>query len=216
MIHVNLLPRELRPVKRTPIPYIVSLAVVAAVLALAGYIYQSTDGLIGAEEATLAKNQGDLNALKAVVEDNVRLQTQKATLSSKIKTINEIVKARIIWSRQLFNISRILPENFWYEEISVETKRYTENVTRYDPKAKANVTKSEQVMRRVLQVKGYAIEGDEGGFDIYPLVSAAEEDGEFANMFELQPPTFGDTLFNDFPVKSFTLDFRITDGGATP
>src|SRR5690606_12359413 len=127
MIHINLLPHSLRPVKRTPIPYIISVLVVILALLGMGYFYTNTQLQIADARARLNKYTADFNDLEAVVEDYNSMVNQKRTLSLKIETINDIVKDRIIWSEQLFNLTRILPENAWLSDFRVEVKPETES-----------------------------------------------------------------------------------------
>jgi len=212
MIHINLLPPELRPIKRTPVPYILSLLVVVLVILGLGYLHASTLSQIAYYNSQYEQHTKEYNKLAKVVEDYNNMIELKRSLRRKIETINGIVKDRIIWSRQLYNLSRILPENFWYDSISVDTKRETETRYEVNPKTKKVEPKQVPIVRKVLTVSGYVIEGDEG-LDVSPLVKAAEEDQEFSKMFQLEPPQIKDTTIDGQPVKSFTLQFDIQGQG---
>jgi len=208
MIHVNLLPEELRPVKRTPIPYILS-AVVLIVAILGVYmVYANTQSQIESVNAEYLNAKAEFDKLSQVVEDYNTMIELKRTLSTKIATINEIVQDRIIWSKQLYNVSRLLPDNMWVGEIEVTTKKDTETRMVRDPKTKELKPERVPVTRRVMNLSGYVVEGEEGS-NVTPLINAVETDEEFSEMFELISPSLVDTTFSDFPVKEFTLEFEI-------
>lgn len=217
MIHVNLLPHALRPVKRTPIPYIVSGLITVLAFLGVGYVYTNTQGQIDASRARLDEYTRQFNQLEAVVADYNAMVATKRTLSLKIETINEIVRDRIIWSEQLYNLTRVLPENAWVSDMRVEIRRETETQTVWDPQTKKNVPKQVTISRRILAVSGYVVEGEEGETKVAALVRNVEEDEDFSRMFELRNTSLGDTTFDDFRVKEFRLEFEIlgTQGAAS-
>lgn len=209
MIRINLLPYHLRPVKRTPLPYLVVFAVLGlAVLAMAS-IYLGTRAQVSAKRAELDKTTQELGKLKEVVDENNALVKQKESLAGKMGTIQEIVADRIIWSRQLFNISRLTPDNFWYDSITEKEIPITRQVKVFDEKTKKEETKTETIKNRVLQIGGYTVEGQDGNRDIYPLTFKMEQDPEFSALFQLNQPKFKDTQFEAFSVRNFTLEYNI-------
>lgn len=208
MIQVNLLPQELRPVKRTPIPYIVSVLLLLATIAGILYVYQNTGAQIATHKAQAAAYETEYKKLEQVVEEHAAMVSLKRTLSLKIATIDEIVSGRIIWSKQLFNLSKVLPDNVWISEIEVDTARRSQTVMRLDPNTKKMVPKEEIINRKVLLVSGYVIAGEESD-DIKPLVEAVETNEEFTSMFQLVPFRFEDTDFDGFQVKKFELEFDV-------
>ena len=208
MIQVNLLPEELRPVKRTPIPYIISILILLGVIAGIFYMYQNTGAQIATHRANAAQANSEFALLEDVVNEHAEMVELKRTLSLKIATIDEIVSGRIIWSKQLFNLSKVLPDNVWIGDVEVATVRRRQTVMVLDPNTKQRVPKEEIVPRKVLLVNGYVIAGDDGD-DVQPLVEAVETNEEFTSMFQLVPFRFEDTEFGGFPVKRFELEFDV-------
>ncbi len=215
MIQINLLPFHLRPVKRTPLPYIASLSLlVLAALAMAG-LWIQTQSQISVKRADLATHQRELDDLKAVVEEYNALTDQKLKLADKMAIIQEIVTDRIIWSRQLYNLGRLTPENFWYSGIAEKEKTVKETRMVFNEKTKQEEMKPVTVKRRMLEVAGYVIEGPDGSNDIYPLTFNLEQDPEFASLFQFSSPKLLDTEFEGYRVRSFTLEYLIESKGET-
>lgn len=214
MININLLPFHLRPIKHSPVPYVASLLVAGLVLVALAGIWVDKQRAIREQRQILAKNQDQLNELQAIVEEYERLEQQKVQLADKVEIINEILADRIIWSLQLWNISRLTPENFWYKSIAVKEKQYTETRKEYNEKTKKEETKRVTVRRPVLELSGYVIEGPDGGSDINPLTFKMQEDPEFSKTFQLDLPKFQDTEFDGYKVREFTLEYLINKGGS--
>jgi len=148
-----------------------------------------------------------------VVNESKRLTALEEELAVKITTINEIIQARILWSRQLWNLDRLAPENFWYSGIKVAKKPYTEQVMVIDPNTKKQVSKEVTVQKPMLQVSGYVVATQGSTSDVSPLALATEQDPEFSSLFQLDTSSLKDTDFEGQPVKSFTLEYFIRPGG---
>ena len=91
MIAVNLLPHHLRPIKRTPLPYIGALAVVLLALAVMAFLFVGMQAQIVATRGKLNGVNERLTKLKPVMEEYDQLQKKKQLVSDKLATINEIV-----------------------------------------------------------------------------------------------------------------------------
>lgn len=209
MITINLLPEHLRPVKRTPLPYLLGIAfLVATVLGMA-FVYIENQRSIATAFAELEQNKQALEELKPVVEAYNRLEEEKKELAVKIETIRDIVRDRVIWSRQLHNINRLAPQNLWFEGITVENKPFKERVPYVDPRTGQTKEKTVRVDRPVLKLEGYVISVDGETPTISPLTLATEQDEEFSERFQLLTTAFADTTFESFPVRSFTLEYNI-------
>ncbi|MCC6696949.1 MAG: hypothetical protein IT365_15075 [Candidatus Hydrogenedentes bacterium] len=223
MIRINLLPHHLRPIKRTPLPYIACLVLfVVALLGMASS-FIATSARIEGEQQQLSSLETELLQLNSIIKESNKLEQTKLELADKIRTIDEIVKDRIIWSRQLWLLSKLTPPNFWYSEILVTTKSYPvqEQVLdpqtkkpKINPQTKKIETKTVQVNRPILRVSGYVIDSPDGRQDVSPLTDALTTDAEFSSMFQLEQPSFSTAEFEGFPVKKFTLEFLISAGGA--
>ena len=209
MITINLLPEHLRPVKRTPLPYFFGVAFLAAALVGIGFVYLQNQRDIASVVSQLEQNRQDLDDLKDIVEQSNALVAEKNELAVKLKTIQEIVLDRITWSRQLHNINRLAPPNLWFEGISVENKPFKERVPYTDTRTGQTKEKVVRVDRPVLKLAGYVISVDGETPTISPLTLATEQDEEFSQRFELLTTAFADTTFENFPVRSFTLEYSI-------
>jgi len=222
MILINLLPHHLRPIKRTPLPYIACAALfVIAVLGMFSS-FVTTQATVTAESRELYRLKTELDNLQSIVTESNQLEASKLRLADKIKTIDEIVKDRIIWSRQLWLLAQLTPKNFWYSDIEVTTKTYPRqepvidpqtNKPKVNPTTKRIETKTVQVQRPILRLSGYVIDSPDGRQDLSPLTDALTQDADFSSMFRLEQPSFSSTEFEGFPVKEFTLEFLITAGG---
>lgn len=223
MIRINLLPHHLRPIKRTPLPYIVvGLGAILAVAYIA-FSFMSTQLHIMNLKAELAAHKKELDEKKEIVEESNRLEKMKLQLADKIATIQEIAANRIVWSRELYNLARLKPDNR-YTEVAESTKTYTSQEPQIDPKTgkqKINETtkkpemKTVNVSKPILRVSGYVVSTPDKPSDVSPLTDALSDDPEFSAMFLMEPPSFSDTDFEGFPVKKFTLEFQISPEGDT-
>ncbi|MCL4691593.1 MAG: hypothetical protein KJ060_03680, partial [Candidatus Hydrogenedentes bacterium] len=133
MIRINLLPHHLRPIKRTPLPYIACAGLFVILLLGIFSSFVTTQATVMAETKELRRLETELQNLQNVVNESNRLEQLKLQLAGKINTIDEIVKDRIIWSRQLWLLAQLTPPNFWYSEIEVTTKNYTNQEPVLDP-----------------------------------------------------------------------------------
>ena len=235
MIQIDLLPDHLRPIKRTPLPYIVSTLVLAvAALAIAGAYLASAAG-IAAERSALARSKSELNdpRLQEIVAESNRLETLKASLDLRRSIIEEIISDQIVWSKRLWQLSALTPDNVWYIKIEEDVGKFTEEVMEPDPKTGQMRTVPKTVDKPILRVEGYVVPGADGNSSVTPLTDNLtttldltlpeemrdQEDPEihvdsFGNFFTLDSPTFEDDDFEGFAAKKFKLEFIINSNGA--
>ncbi|MEK7793274.1 MAG: hypothetical protein AAB353_02030 [Candidatus Hydrogenedentota bacterium] len=209
MITINLLPFDLRPIKRTPLPYIASGLLLVLVLFLIASVFLTNANAIRKANNGLEAHNTELGALQETVKKYNQLTEQKKQLVLQVETIQEIVSDRIIWSRQLFNLGRLLTENAWYKSVTQTTKPFNETQTRLNADTKKLELINLVVQKQVLVVSGFVIAGAEGQSDTGPLVSAFADDAEFNSMFQLERPAFEDTFIEDTAVREFTLEYVI-------
>jgi hypothetical protein len=221
MIRINLLPHHLRPIKRSPIPYLVWAAFFVLCMGYIALSFLATEGQILAVKADLARHQDELAKLEAIVKESNELEASKLQLADRIATIQEIIKDKIIWSRELWNLSRLTPPNVWYSDIAVVPKNFETQIEEMDPKTgkpkidpqtKRVVMKRIQVTRPILRVSGYITNSEDGTQDLGPLTDALTSDPEFSKTFQLEQPSFENAQFEGFDVKKFTLEFLINPG----
>jgi Tfp pilus assembly protein PilN len=213
MITVNLLPYDLRPIKRTPVPYIASGAVLVLAILTMGIMFVSDLASITLAERQLDQHKQELAALEPVVQEYNALTDKKRQLHEQVVTINDISRDRIIWSRQLQNLNRLALDNMWYDTIAVQHKPFTESKNVYNPKTKQMETQTVRIERQVLTVSGYVVAGPDGQSSISPFTLATENDQEFSGLFQLDQSTFRDTSFEDVGVREFSLEYIVARGG---
>ena len=214
MITVNLLPYELRPVKRTPLPYFLSGATFVLAVAVVAIVFVKNIADIAGATRTLNEHKAELSRLQPVVEDYNAISEKKLQLAEQVQTINEIASDRIIWSRQLFNLNRLAPDNMWYDEIDVGVKPFTETHMVFNERTKQDEMVTERVDRQVLALSGYVVPGKDGQASVSPFTLATENDVEFSELFQLELSTFKDTLFEEVGVREFKLEYVIRRGGS--
>jgi len=214
MITVNLLPYELRPIKRTPLPYILSGATFVLVVGVVAIVFVKNIADIAGATRTLNEHKAELSQLQPVVEDYNAIVKKKLQLAEQVQTINEIASDRIIWSRQLFNLNRLVPDNMWYDEIDVGVRPFTETHLVFNERTKKNEMVTERVDRQVLALSGYVVPGEDGQASVSPFTLATENDPEFSELFQLELSTFKDTLFEEVGVREFKLEYVIRRGGS--
>lgn len=231
MITINLLPAELRPIKRTPLPHIASLALLLLTVAAVGHLWWSKQGEIREQEKIYAQKEAAYNALKEIEAKYEDLIKKKEQLQARVEVIREILKDRTIWSEQLHILTSLMPENVWLSGIRETTKRVTETVMQEVPasgqraatppaagaapgtpggapteKKAVKVT----VTKPFLEVQGYARPTEGGGDEVNPFIRSLQEDPRFSKKFSLDRTTLS---FKDDPqgnrVRSFTLEFEI-------
>ncbi len=168
--------------------------------------------LEGQYQLQLAQYDKEETAFENIVEEHNFLEEQKLQLARKIKIINDIVGDRIIWSRQLWRLSTLTPDNIWFRGINVVLKTFRETVTVMDPRKKKEVQKTINVKRPVLEVLGYVVPDEDGETRIFPLTIATKNDPEFSGMFELRDTSLDYADLNGHRVRTFTLEYLINTG----
>jgi len=219
MILVNLLPQDLRPIKRTPVPYILSVGFLIGALAAMAALYLAGLGTAARIGSELASTEDALNKLAPVIQEHNELSERKIALQDKIETIQEIQGDRKIWSEHLHKLATLTPENIWFSRIRETSQTFRETVEKRDPKTGNPVinptTKQPEIEVRnvrkpVLEVRGYVInDAETGRANIAPLSNATDADPLFSRHFKQISPAFTDTEFNGFRVRSFTLTYQI-------
>lgn len=214
MITINLLPYELRPVKRTPLPYLASALVLVLVIIgvlIKGLVNQSR---IGAVEALYREHEAALKVLEPVVDTYNKLSQRQIKLRDKVDAITEITSDRIIWSQQLFHLARLALDNFWYDGIKVSTRVITVNKTEIDPKTKKKKVTKQKIEKHVLTVSGFVTGGGEKG-GLGPFIRGTESDEEFSKLFQLESvEELVDTEFSGKKVRRFEIEYSMTPKGS--
>lgn len=217
MILVNLLPEELRPIKRTPLPHILSVALLLAAIAGSAFVFYQNFARTNALKAEIARTEQDLKSLKAIVDEYNQLGQRKNQLKDKVDTIEEILRDRKIWSQHLHRLAQLTPDNFWYSGIKETQQNFRENQIKRDEKGEPVINKKTKepemevvtVSKPILEISGYIVNDEQGRAEINQLLQATAEDPEFSANFELLRPGFNDTDFNGYKVRAFTAEYEI-------
>ena len=213
MIRVNLLPPHLRPVRRSSLPYLITFLIAALLFLYIVFSYTSARIAIARAETKRDALKAQLASKQHIIDEVDRLNSEKKALANKIKVIQNITKNRIIWSRQLWNLCRLRPSNFWYKDISVVTEVHTEQrlvpVKQKRSKKTKKVMKKVQVTKEYLIIEGYVIEDDKGNNDVNPLLEATTKDPEFSSLFKAEPAMWKADTFGDTPVQFFRFRYEI-------
>jgi uncharacterized coiled-coil protein SlyX len=217
MIKINLLPLEQRPITRTPLPHIISLAVMLAVLFFMGQTYLSLNVELKTIDQQIAKQEAALQQLSATVEKYGELEKQKQQLQTMVATIKVILEDRTIWSEHLHKLMTLTPENIWYKRLRLTERRFTEEVPALDKNGNPLVDKNtglpkmdkKQVPRSILEVSGYAVDDASGMSSTASLAASTTSDLDFSEIFQLYTSRITDTEFNSERVREFIFEYLI-------
>jgi hypothetical protein len=220
MIRINLLPHHLRPIQRTPLPYILSVLVLGAMLAFMGSWYMSVHGEYAAVNKKYAAANTALTNLAPVVEEYNGLVKEKLKLQDKVETIRPILQDRLLWSQWIHQLARLTPENIWYKRI----KTITRKVQMDQPKMGKNgqperdattglvIIEKVPVDKQFLEVSGYAVEDESGQSSTAALAESTRNDEEFSRKFTMSSPRIEDTDFDGYAVRAFTFEYEVLRG----
>jgi len=222
MIRINLLPYDLRPIKRTPLPYILSVAVLILAVLGMGAVFLGQSAKIAQTRADLRQKNKQLEELESVVREHNELVEQQEQLQAKILAIQEILADRMIWSKQLHRLAEITPPNVWYSGMRVVHKTRSERQVKRNNEGEIVRNKEGdpqyervKVKRPFLEISGYVAPDDNNEISVNPLLRSTDEDPEFSQVFDLDTTTFVDTEFNEHRVRKFTFDYLIKTQEAT-
>jgi len=217
VIRINLLPEEMRPVKRSALPHLLSLVLLGLVIF---YLASQAVGQM-AEVASLSRQyqrkQNEMKQLSAVVEEYNKLIEEKKVFRDRIEVIQDILKDRTLWSEWLAELVRLTPDNIWYARIRLTSRKFTEERIKLDkkgepmmdPKTKKPAMEKVQVDKPILELTGYAVENESGVSSTAQLAQNTSESERFASKFSLYASRIEDTDFNGFAVRKFIFEYII-------
>ena len=215
MINVNLLPPELRPLRRSGLPYII-VAVAGAVVVIALLsIFMANKLTVANKDAELEGLKADLQRVRESAKQVKELEAKKASVEAKDKAIKDINSDRIVWSKQLSYLARLMPDQVWLKDIEVETKTRTETVPVPDAPEGQPQTKQVAVPYQSLKLTGYALSyKEEMGVNLVGVfVKAIENDTDFTTYFKSpEPQLLKDEEFGGMNVKEFEVNCEIVTG----
>lgn len=218
MIKINLLPLDQRPITRTPLPHVISLLIMLAVLFFIAQTYLKLDIELTNIDQQIARQEAAMSQLAATVAEYEELEKQKKQLQNIVATIQDILKDRTIWSEHLHQLAALTPENVWYQRLRLTERRFTEEEPAVGKDGKPEIdTRTgqqrmtrKQVVRPILEVSGYAIDDESGLSSTATLASNTATDPEFSKMFQLFTSRINDTEFDGYPVRGFVFEYVIS------
>ena len=218
MIKINLLPYDQRPVTRTPVPHIISLVLLLAVLLFVGQTYLKLNAELSDVSQRIAKQQAAKAQLDATVKEFAELEKQKKQLQTIVATIQVILKDQTIWSEHLHQLAVLTPSNIWYKQLRLTERRFSEEVPAVDAKGnpvldkQTNKQKMErkQKTRPILEVSGYAIDDESGLSSTSTLANNTSLDPVFSETFQLFTTKIIDTEFDNYQVREFVFEYVVS------
>ena len=212
MINVNLLPPGLRPVRRSPLPYIVVGIAAGAVLVILLSVWMTTTVQLDNKRVKLEESKAELERVRESALEVKELEAKQASIAAKRKAIEQITSDRLVWSRQLYYLAKLMPDQVWLKDIQVETKTRRKEVPVPDAKEGEPKTKLVPVPYQSLKLCGYALSyQEEMGVNLVGvLVCAIENAPQFSEHFiEPEPRLVEDEEFGGVNVKEFEVNCEI-------
>ncbi len=214
MIRVNLLPSDLRPVERTLVPVLGSIAVTVLILALAALNGLGLGSQISTQNEQLVQIQKELDDkdLRDALEAVDDLERKKKGLADRAQAVGTIVQDQTIWSEKLMHLARIVPEDVWLKEVEVITVYDVEQQLVQKPGVKELQMEEVRIPRLALKVTGYVLPKEGSGIQkLGEFISNIENDPDFSTRFTA--PEGWDFENADFqrniPVKTFTIECKM-------
>ena len=215
MLKINLLPEELRPRPRSVMPYVctLALAIVVVVYCLATFVtLLARNSALQKEEVSI---QARIDEVWGSVEAVEKLEIKKRQLNAKEKAIGRIMGDRIVWSKVLYDLAGLVPEDIWLRDLKEEIKIVQVKVPNPDlESAQKTITVPRQ--RRKFKVGGYALspKAESGVQLVGELVRAMEASEEFSEQFRAPTPQrVDDDEFEGVSVKKFEIWTNVEAGG---
>lgn len=213
MINVNLLPPELRPVRRSSVPYLAVLVAGAVALVALVSVFMASQARIERRTTSLEGLEAELQHVRQSADKVRELEAKQASIAAKNEAINEITSDRIVWSEQLYYLAKLLPNDIWLKDIEVEHKTRKKTVPVPDAKEGEPTTKQIIVPYKSLKLIGYALSSkEEVGVNLVgELVRVIEDDiDSFGVHFKNpEPRLVKDEDFGGAKVKEFEVNCEI-------
>jgi len=215
MININLLPPELRPIRRSGLPYVVVAIAGTVVVVVLLSIFMANGVAVANKSNDLEGLKAECQRVRESAKEVKELEIKKASIEAKDKAMKEITSDRIVWSEQLHYLARLMPDQVWLKDIEVETKTRTKTVPVPDAKEGQPKTKKVAVPYQSLKLTGYALSyKEEMGVNLVGVfVKAIENDADFTTYFKSpEPHLLKDEEFGGVHVKEFEVNCEIVTG----
>lgn len=216
MIHINLLPPELVPKRRNIVPYVLVVFLAAGLTLALLNSYWGVQRERARLETERDRVQAELDSYAATVEKVELLMAQQDRLALKEEAIREITAGRTAWSHELYELSWLVPEEIWLQEMTIGERRRSVMVEKPNPNrqpgAPPTITVAEIRSFPALVFTGYALSPyrEEGVRLVGQFISHIKQDPEFATRFvDPEMRTIERKDFEGKTVMQFVMDVEI-------
>lgn len=144
-----------------------------------------------------------------------KLEIKQEQLAAKEQAIGTITSDLIMWSKVLYELAGLVPEDLWLNNLKVDVSSTKVTKDNPDPDA-SQKTITETIITRKLKVGGYAMSprAERGVELVGQLVRAMEDDPGFSKRFsDPTPQGVFDDEFDSVSVKRFEIETVIESGG---
>lgn len=210
LIEINLLPSELRPRKKISIsmPHINLLPVIIwAVLSLF-FIQLILVAVVRYQKHELDKYNKrwlDMTSSNAKLTE---LKTEIKDVTEKVGKIEGLFKRRFLWARKLNQLSDVLSEGIWLEEISLDIKSETRA-----PPVNVKGAKPKKVLSYSLVMKGSAVSREEEETAVIgKFMKTLKEDKSFFSDFQdIELGSIQSDKLGERDIMHFTITCRFKE-----
>lgn len=216
MIHINLLPKELIPKRRSVLPYVAvaGLAVILVVWVLVSFV-----GVVSQRSEKLARKdqlENELRSYDDAIAQVRLLEAEEGKLALKEEAIDEITAGRTVWSHEMWQLAHLVPDEIWLKELKIGDRRRAVQVEKPNPNrsrgAPPTITTTEIRSFPALVVTGYALSPyrEEGVRLVGELITNMKQNEEFSTRFvEPEMRTIERKDFEGHTVMQFVMDVEM-------
>ena len=120
MITINLLPKEIQKEKDLSSLKWMASTVLIALLVLLFLLWMFAGIHLQARKVRLGGLERKWTELRPQVEKVNKLEERRKTLQIRVALVDNLLQNRLIWARKLSDISRLLPDGVWLNNLRVE------------------------------------------------------------------------------------------------
>ncbi|MFH1394941.1 MAG: hypothetical protein ABIH09_02155 [Candidatus Omnitrophota bacterium] len=195
MIEINLLPKELRKVKKVTvqIPNIPILPVAAGVLAVLVAVYGGLDVAVLKKKQDLGALDEKWRLMEPQREKTGRIIAEIAANEKKVSAIRKIAKPKLNWTKLLLGLNESIIPNIWIADLGLQAHVHANK-------------KSKDV--NCLEIGGYALgNSEQATLLVAKFINNLEENKNFSDYFErIELRNINKREIKDEEVMMFKLD----------
>jgi len=126
MIRLNLIPEDYTKKPPSALPAV--FAVLLVFLALGFFLFSDFTKLnarLNQDRQKLSQVEQQIKSLEEVENSLKRLEAEKDKLDKNKRIIDEVALSRLLWSRKLFELCSLVPEQIWLTQVEARKDRRT-------------------------------------------------------------------------------------------